>query len=182
MRRNIDCWSPAQSVARKPWSSPRVAAGRCSGLRARSPRDDPHYAAKAGARIRAGPTASGGHGRGSRFHWLESEARPRIAIHSPCTLQHALKLAGVTETMSRPRVQLGPVRILICAAAPRDCFDSARSIVAPAAGGKSEAPGSTAPGTTIATARSLLPAPQAKSASPVKHWIELLDSCAALRT
>jgi len=106
-----------------------------------------------------------------------TDVRPRIAFHSPCTLQNALKLAGVTETLLQA---LG--FNLVAVQDPHLCCGSAgtysilqgslsRRLLAE----KVKHLEALRP-TLIATANiGCYQHLRQKARVPVKHWIELLD-------
>jgi glycolate oxidase iron-sulfur subunit len=109
------------------------------------------------------------------------EKRGRIAFHSPCTLQHGQQLRGRIEALlTRVGYELTPVRDahLCCGSA------GTYSLLQPAIAGelrqrKLAALEEGAP-QAIATANiGCLAHLQAPSATPVRHWIELIDEALA---
>jgi glycolate oxidase iron-sulfur subunit len=107
----------------------------------------------------------------------ERRARGKVAVHSPCTLQHGQQLRGKVEALLRGAgYELTPVdeAHLCCGSA------GTYSLLNPDIAGelrsrKLAALGAGAPD-VIATANiGCLAHLQAASATPVRHWIELLD-------
>ena len=107
----------------------------------------------------------------------ERRARGKVAVHSPCTLQHGQQLRGKVEALLRGAgYELTPVdeAHLCCGSA------GTYSLLNPNIAGelrsrKLAALGAGAPD-VIATANiGCLAHLQAASATPVRHWIELLD-------
>lgn len=103
--------------------------------------------------------------------------RGRVAFHSPCTLQHGLRVRGVVERLlERAGYELAPVRD------PHLCCGSAGtySVLQPGISAelrsrKLAALGEGEPA-QIATANiGCLAHLQAGTATPVRHWIQLLD-------
>jgi len=110
-------------------------------------------------------------------------ARPRLAFHSPCTLQHGQQIRGRAEAiLARAGYQSTPVRDahLCCGSA------GTYSILQPAIAGELRArklealqEGGAA---CIATANiGCLTHLQTASAVPVRHWIELVDEAMGRR-
>jgi glycolate oxidase iron-sulfur subunit len=107
--------------------------------------------------------------------------RGRIAFHSPCTLQHGQQLRGKAEALlERVGYELAPVRDahLCCGSA------GSYSLLHPQIAGelrarKLAALEEGAP-QAIATANiGCLAHLQAPTATPVRHWIELVDAALA---
>jgi glycolate oxidase iron-sulfur subunit len=103
--------------------------------------------------------------------------RGRVAFHSPCTLQHGLRIKGTVEKLlERAGYELAPVRDahLCCGSA------GTYSVLQPAI--STELRGRKLAGLTggapaqIATANiGCLTHLQAGTGTPVRHWIQLLD-------
>jgi glycolate oxidase iron-sulfur subunit len=109
------------------------------------------------------------------------KSRGRVAFHSPCTLQHGQQLRGKIEALlTRVGYELAPVRDahLCCGSA------GTYSLLQPAIAGelrarKLAALEENAP-QAIATANiGCLTHLQAPTATPVRHWIELIDEALA---
>jgi glycolate oxidase iron-sulfur subunit len=103
--------------------------------------------------------------------------RGRVAFHSPCTLQHGLRIKGVVEQLlERAGYELAPVRDahLCCGSA------GTYSVLQPEMSGelRSRKLAALAEGepARIATANiGCLTHLQAGTSTPVRHWIQLLD-------
>lgn len=181
MRRNIDAWWPhveegVEAIV--------VTASGC-GVHVRDYgrllAEDPAYAEKA-ARISAlsrDPSEVLAAEQGQLLRLLaEARAdRGKVAFHSPCTLQHGLKIRGAIEAiLAQAGFQLTQV------ADSHLCCGSAGtySVLQPGLSrrlrdNKLAALSAGAPG-VIATANiGCLTHLQAGSALPVRHWIELID-------
>lgn len=105
MRRNIDAWWP--EIERGAEALLVTASGCGAMIRDYGTllRDDPEYASKA-ARISelmrdiSQAVAQGLAKSGVLQERIRpGKARPRVAFHSPCTLQHGLKIRGVIEQL-----------------------------------------------------------------------------------
>jgi glycolate oxidase iron-sulfur subunit len=178
MRANIDAWWPevergAEAIV--------VTATGC-GVQVKEYgdllRDDPAYAERA---ARVGSLARDP-GEIVAREWpriapLVTAEPARVAFHSPCTLQHGLKLGGQVETILRTLgIELTPVADahLCCGSAgtysilQRELSERLRANkLAALEAGKPD---------TIATANiGCLTHLAAGTALPVRHWVELLD-------
>ncbi|HEX6734233.1 MAG TPA: glycolate oxidase subunit GlcF [Azonexus sp.] len=187
MRRNIDAWWPHVEAAAGPAVEAIVVTASGCGVQVRDYghilADDPDYAGKA-ARISAlcRDPAEIVAAEGERLRpLLKPAARGRLAFHSPCTLQHGLKIRGVVETLlTAAGYELTPVADshLCCGSAgsyallqPELAQRLRRNkLSALHAGGPA----------LVATANiGCLVHLQAGSLLPVRHWIELLDEATA---
>lgn len=180
MRRNIDAWWPhieagAQALV--------ITASGCGAMireYGHLLRDDKDYAEKA-ARISALARDISEVLRDEDLSVLHdaATAQRRIAFHAPCTLQHALQLSGVVEsilTQAGFMLSAVPDAHLCCGSA------GTYSLLQPALStrlldNKLDALGTDAPD-LIATANiGCLTHLQSRSKLPVVHWISLLDQC-----
>ncbi len=178
MRRNIDAWWPhiergAEAII--------VTASGCAPLvkdYGRLLRDDPAYADKA-ARISAIAKDISEVLSGQDLSALKPASPPgKIAFHSPCSLQHGLKITNVVENLLNKlgfELTPAPDGHLCCGAAgayPIVQKELSQRLLT----GKLRALQSGGPA-CIATANiGCLVHMQSASNTPVKHWIELLDS------
>jgi len=182
MRRNIDRWWP---VLERGAEALVISASGC-GAMVRDYGDllrgDPHYAAKA-ARLSAlarDPCQVLMQEDCAAIR-AATDARVPIAFHAPCTLQNALKLAGVTETLLQALgFNLVPVQDphLCCGSAGTysilQGLLSRRLLAEKVKHLEAHSPA------LIATANiGCYQHLKQKTRVPVKHWIELLDPGAA---
>lgn len=145
-------------------------------------KDDPAYASKA-ARI-AGLTRDASEVIAAEQPRLVELLRAasagigqRVAFHSPCTLQHGQKIRGVVESLlTAAGYELSPV------ADPHLCCGSAGtySITQPALSkqlrdNKLAALGAGSPAVFVTANIGCQTHLQSGSATPVRHWIELID-------
>jgi len=179
MRRNIDAWWPLTEAGAEAIVSTASACGLQVKDYGHLLRDDPLYADKA-QRISAqvkdiaelvadspAPSSAG--------------PRPRVAFHSPCTLQHGQRLGGVVEQILRDwGFELTPVADghLCCGSA------GAYSLLQPVLSDRLRADKLVAlrrgSPQVIASANigCLMHLRQgAESSLPVRHWVELLADC-----
>jgi len=192
MRANIDAWWPyiEPAAGATPVEAIIMNASGC-GVTVKEYghilKDDPHYAHKAArvsaltvdisewlpqmvgafkARLAAGATARGG----------------RIAFHPPCTLQHGQKLRGGVETHLS---ELG-FEIKVAGCESHLCCGSAGtySVLNPALsyalrerklGNLDQTFGSQTPDQIVSANIGCITHLQSGTATPVRHWIELLD-------
>jgi glycolate oxidase iron-sulfur subunit len=179
MRRNIDAWWPHVEEGIE---AIVVTASGC-GVQVRDYghilADDPAYADKA-ARISAlcrDPSEIVAAEAGALNKLVLPAERGKLAFHSPCTLQHGLKIRGVIEgLLTRAGFELTPV------ADTHLCCGSAGtySVLQPEIAGKLRENKLTALNAgapdCVATANiGCLTHLQAGSSLPVRHWIELMD-------
>jgi len=179
MRRNIDAW---WSHVEEGIEAIVVTASGC-GVQVRDYghilADDPAYADKA-ARISAlcrDPSEIVAAEAGALNKLVLPAERGKLAFHSPCTLQHGLKIRGVIEgLLTRAGFELTPV------ADTHLCCGSAGtySVLQPEIAGKLRENKLTALNAgspdCVATANiGCLTHLQAGSSLPVRHWIELMD-------
>jgi glycolate oxidase iron-sulfur subunit len=184
MRRNIDAWWPHVEAGVE---AIVVTASGC-GVQVKDYghilADDPAYAAKA-ARIselcRDPAEVVAAEGEALRPLLAAGQARGRLAFHSPCTLQHGLKIRGAAEALlAAAGYELVPV------ADSHLCCGSAGtySILQPDLSlrlrdNKLAALTARDP-QQVATANiGCLTHLQAGSDIPVRHWIELIDEALA---
>jgi glycolate oxidase iron-sulfur subunit len=181
-RHNIDAWWPqiergAEAIV--------VSASGCGAMikdYAVLLREDPSYAPKA-AKVSAlfRDLSQAVAGEAARLPALQSG--PRLAVHSPCTLQHGLQIRGVVEGLLR---QAGCA--LLPVADGHLCCGSAGtySILQPALSrqlrsNKLAALEAGAPQVIVTANIGCLTHLAAATQRPVRHWIELLDERLASR-
>ncbi|HEY7888780.1 MAG TPA: glycolate oxidase subunit GlcF [Steroidobacteraceae bacterium] len=192
LRRNIDAWWPqiergAEAVV--------VTASACGAMLrdyGTLLRDDPQYARKAAqiselsrdiSEVVARELAQPGPLRARMERIPAGEARARVAFHSPCTLQHGLKIRGLIEPLlQRAGCTLTPVADghLCCGSA------GSYSLLQPAISRRLKANKLAAleAGTpdVIATANiGCLLHLASGTDRPVRHWIEVLAETLASR-
>lgn len=185
MRRNIDAWWPHVEAG---VDAIVVTASGC-GVQVRDYghllADDPAYAAKAVrvSELCCDPADILAAEKVALLALLESHAaqRGKLAFHSPCTLQHGLKIRGVIEEfLQAAGYRLTPVADghLCCGSAGTYAVLQPElavrlrdnKLAALNAGGPEQ----------VATANiGCLTHLQAGSALPVRHWIELIDEVLA---
>ena len=185
MRRNIDAWWPHVEAG---VDAIVVTASGC-GVQVRDYghllADDPAYAAKAVrvSELCRDPADILAAEKVALLALLESHAaqRGKLAFHSPCTLQHGLKIRGVIEEfLQAAGYRLTPVADghLCCGSAGTYAVLQPElavrlrdnKLAALNAGGPEQ----------VATANiGCLTHLQAGSALPVRHWIELIDEVLA---
>jgi len=134
-------------------------------------------AARIGALTRDIGEVIAGHAAALERHLAKPAARGRIAVHSPCTLQHGQSLSGLVEgLLARAGYELSPVREahLCCGSA------GTYSILQPelARELRSRKLAALHPGLPeiVASANiGCIAHLQAGTETPVRHWIELLE-------
>jgi len=178
MRRNIDAWWPTIEAGAE---AIVITASGCGAMLQDYGdllRDDPAYAAKA-ARVSELAKDICAVLRDEDLSALKNDvAKPLVAFHAPCTLQHSLKLGGVVEGILR---ELGyplagvPEAHLCCGSAGTYSILQAKlsealrdnKLAALQSGGPA----------LIATANiGCLHHLQSASKVEVRHWIELVDA------
>ena len=181
MRRNIDAWWPHVEAGVE---AIVVTASGC-GVQVRDYghilADDVEYAEKA-ARVSAlcrDPSEILTEEKSGLLPLLSArpQARGKLAFHSPCTLQHGLKIRGVIEeVLSAAGYELTPV------ADSHLCCGSAGTyaVLQPELAGrlrenKLAALNAGAPALVATANIGCLTHLQAGSVLPVRHWIELID-------
>lgn len=179
MRHNIDAWWPHVAAGVE---AIVVTASGC-GVQVRDYghilADDPDYAdkaAKISALCRDPSEILAAEGERLRA-MLPAGARGKLAFHSPCTLQHGLRIRGVIEDLlAAAGYQLTPV------ADSHLCCGSAGTyaLLQPALAeklrtGKLNALHAGSPAVLATANIGCLTHLQSGSALPVRHWIELID-------
>ncbi|HXN15768.1 MAG TPA: glycolate oxidase subunit GlcF, partial [Usitatibacter sp.] len=180
VRANIDAWWPQVEAGAEAIVITASGCGTMVAEYGHLLRDDPAYAAKA-ARVSALAKDISVVVAGERDALMAQVRRglaePKIAFHSPCSLQHGLKITGVVESILREAgfaLTAVPDAHLCCGSA------GTYSILQPELSqrllhDKVEALESGAP-QSIATANiGCLAHIGSGSARPVRHWIELLE-------
>ncbi|MFZ5593099.1 MAG: glycolate oxidase subunit GlcF [Pseudomonadota bacterium] len=177
MRRNIDAWWPhiesgVEAIV--------ITASGCGALvkeYGHILRHDPRYAEKA-ARVSALSRDIGEIIAAEDIAKLPPSSAPRkIAVHSPCTLQHGQKLPGVVEKILQARgFELTPVpdAHLCCGSAGTYSIlqkDLSRHLLK----NKLIALQSAAPAIIVTANIGCLTHLQSGTEVPVRHWIEVLD-------
>ncbi len=182
MRRAIDAWWPLIADASAGVEAIVITASGC-GAEVREYGDllqhDPAYAAKA-ARVSALARDVSEVLAAEREQLLtllrQAEARPRIAFHSPCSLQHGQKIRGVIEALLiAAGYELTPVADahLCCGSAGTYSFTQPK-LAKQLRDKKLEALEAASP-TLIVTANiGCQTHLQSGTATPVRHWIELI--------
>jgi glycolate oxidase iron-sulfur subunit len=109
------------------------------------------------------------------------EARGRIAFHSPCTLQHGQQLRGKVEALlTRVGYELAPVRDAHLCCGSAGTYSLLQPGIARELRARKLAALEEGAPQAIATANiGCLMHLQAPTATPVRHWIELLDAALA---
>ncbi|GAC1456263.1 MAG: glycolate oxidase subunit GlcF [Steroidobacteraceae bacterium] len=182
LRRNVDALSPLLESGVEAIGATASACAAMVGEYGHLLRDDPHYAARA-ARISALArdisqivSAESGTLNQVLREAVPAAAAVRVAVHTPCTLQHALKGGGVVEPLLRT------AGFIVTAVADKDqCCGSAgtysilqgelsqRLLRAKVTALTQGAP------QVIATANiGCLAHLRGGAAVPVRHWVELL--------
>ena len=185
MRRNIDAWWPHVEAG---VDAIVVTASGC-GVQVRDYghllADDPAYAAKAVrvSELCRDPADILAAEKVALLALLESHAaqRGKLAFHSPCTLQHGLKIRGVIEEfLQAVGYRLTPVADghLCCGSA--GTYSVLQPELAVRLRDNKLAALNAAGPEQVATANiGCLTHLQAGSALPVRHWIELIDEVLA---
>jgi len=179
IRRNIDAWWPHVEAGVE---AIVVTASGC-GVQVRDYghllADDADYAAKA-ARVSAlcrDPSEVVAAEAAALDKLLVPAERGKLAFHSPCTLQHGLKIRGVVEgLLTRAGFRLQPVvdAHLCCGSAGTYSVLQAE-ISGQLRERKLNALNALAPDCVATANIGCLTHLQAGSALPVRHWIELMD-------
>ncbi len=179
VRRNIDAWWPHVEAGVE---AIVVTASGC-GVQVRDYghllADDADYAAKA-ARVSAlcrDPSEVVAAEAAALDKLLVPAERGKLAFHSPCTLQHGLKIRGVVEgLLARAGFSLQPVADahLCCGSAGTYSVLQAE-ISGQLRDNKLNALNASAPDCVATANIGCLTHLQAGSALPVRHWIELMD-------
>jgi glycolate oxidase iron-sulfur subunit len=181
MRRNIDAWWPLLGLG-----DVEAIVSNASGCSVtlkeygHALRLDPAYADKAArvsalARDLAELLADVGPRIAAR---VRSEAAPTLAFHAPCTLQHGQQVRGVVEGQLHA---LG-FRITACASEPHLCCGSAGtySVLQPALARqlrdrKLASLAAVGASCIVSANVGCIQHLQSGTATPVRHWIEVLD-------
>jgi glycolate oxidase iron-sulfur subunit len=178
-RRNIDAWWPHIEAGAEAVVMTASGCGVHVKDYAHLLRDDPAYAAKA-ARVTALTRDISEILAAEDLSALKAGAGPlpRVAFHSPCSLQHGQRLNGVVEKILRQAgytLTVTPDAHLCCGSAGTYSMlqkDLSRRLL----GNKVAALESGRP-EVIATANiGCLAHIQSGTAVPVRHWIEVLDA------
>lgn len=182
MRHNIDAWLPHLDAGVEAIVMTASGCGVTVKDYAWHLREDPVYAPRA-ARISAATRDLSEiiAGAGERLSALAPTDKPRVAFHPPCTLQHGQQINGVVETLlTQAGFKLTPV------AESHLCCGSAGtySILQPAIAQalqtrKLDHLHAGAPDVIVTANIGCLTHLQSGTATPVKHWIELLDTAQA---
>jgi glycolate oxidase iron-sulfur subunit len=175
IRRNIDAWWPLLESAQV--EAVVINASGCGAMvkdYGHLMRDDPAYAAKArrivdltrdvseflaGCTLPAAPRAQ------------------RVAFHSPCTLQHGLKIRGQVETVLRSLgAELVPVRDSHLCCGSAGTYSILQSELSQELRGrKLAALQESAPELILSANIGCIAHLQGGTGTPVRHWIEWLD-------
>jgi glycolate oxidase iron-sulfur subunit len=180
MRRNVDAWWPQVEAGAEAILS--LASGCGTMLRdyGHLLREDPAYAARA-ARISqlARDPAELLPGFGARLRELASGAPAmKVAFHSPCSLQHGLKLRGTVESLLR---QLG-AELAAVGDSPQCCGSAGTySLLQPQLSAtlgraKSAALEASRPECILSANVGCIVQIGAFTGVPVMHWIEWVDA------
>ncbi|MBV1787478.1 glycolate oxidase subunit GlcF [Marinobacterium sp. D7] len=177
MRRNIDAWWPAVEAGCEAIVMTASGCGAMVQEYGHLLRHDPAYADKA-ARISALTRDIGEILLAEDLSRLKTRAQGRIAVHCPCTLQHAMKQGGVVEqVLKKAGFELAQTRDnhLCCGSA------GTYSILQPQMSqrllaNKLEALTGDHPERIVTSNIGCQLHLETKSEVPVQHWIELLDS------
>ncbi len=176
VRANIDAWWP---LVEEGCESIVVTASGCGvTLReyGRIMADDPDYAHKA----RKIAALSRDIGEILACEDLSALVRPkspsRVAFHTPCSLQHGLKVTSVPHLLRRCGIQLMPVRDAHLCCGSAGTYSLLQPKIADTLRDKKLNALGAAQVDTIVTANiGCLMHLQAATSTPVRHWIELLD-------
>jgi glycolate oxidase iron-sulfur subunit len=181
MRRNIDAWLPyleqgAEAIV--------ITASGCAVTvkeYAHLLQDDPHYADKA-ARISAASKDISEivlHEQTQLENLIGNHklSRTRLAFHSPCTLQHGQQISGVVENILLAagfELTETPDKHLCCGSA--GTYSILQKELSQQLGkNKTSALESDAPAVIASANIGCLMQLQKYTATPVRHWVELLD-------
>ena len=176
MRRNIDAWWPEIEAGAE---AIIITASGCGALikeYGHLLRNDPIYADKA-ARVSTLCRDIGEILADEDLAALRLQTSTKLVFHSPCTLQHALKLDGVVETLlTRLGFQLSPVMDAhLCCGSAGTYSILQKNLSLQLRENKLKALHADSPA-VIATANiGCLTHLQSGTTTPVKHWIEVLD-------
>ncbi|MES3020256.1 MAG: glycolate oxidase subunit GlcF [Pseudomonadota bacterium] len=187
VRRNIDAWWPyADPASESPVEAIVSTASGC-GVMVKEYghilRDDPAYAARAAhvaglARdlcevLQPFERALAG--------WVPPRERPKVAYHPPCTLQHGQQIKGTVESLLRSagiEVSLCEDSHICCGSA--GTYSVLQAELATALRDRKLAALAATEAPVIASANiGCLTHLQSGTATPVRHWIELLDDATA---
>jgi len=184
MRRNIDAWLPHLDAGAEAIVMTASGCGVTVKEYGWHLRDDPTYAAPA-ARIAAATKdlseilfAEGNKLTDLIPSHASSSARPRLAFHPPCTLQHGQKITGIVEVLlARAGFELSAVAEsgLCCGSA--GTYSILQPEIAHALKIRKLAHLEAGAPEVIVTANiGCLTHLQSGTTIPVKHWIELLEN------
>jgi glycolate oxidase iron-sulfur subunit len=180
MKTNIDAWWPYLEAGAEAIVVTASGCGTMVRDYGHLLREDPAYAAKA-ARISAAAKdvseviAAERHGLPRA---LPGGTRPAVAFHSPCSLQHGLKIRGlVEEILVSAGYTLTPVPDAhLCCGSAGAYSILERGISGDLLRDKVRALESGRPDIVATANIGCLAHIQSGTARPVRHWIELLDS------
>jgi glycolate oxidase iron-sulfur subunit len=183
MRRVIDAWWP--HLADGSVEAIVMTASGC-GAQVREYgdllRDDPAYAEKAArisalARDAAEVIAAEQEGLSVLLRAVAGGAVKRVAFHSPCTLQHGQKIRGVVELLlAAAGYELSPVADAhLCCGSAGTYSLLQPSLAKQLRDNKLAALGAGAPAVIVTANVGCQTHLQSGSATPVRHWIELID-------
>jgi glycolate oxidase iron-sulfur subunit len=176
MRRNIDAWTPHLEQGVEAIVMTASGCGSMVKEYADLLKHDAAYAEKA-ARVSAQTRDLAEVLAQADLSGLNVDVARRVAFHSPCTLQHGQKLAGVVEgLLKRLGFELTPVAEpdLCCGSAGTYALlqtDISRRLLAD----KLNALQASLPDCVATANIGCLTHLQSGSAVPVLHWVELLD-------
>ena len=196
VRRNVDAWWPL--VDRGEVEAIVVNASGCGAMvkdYGHLLADDPAYAERA-ARVAAltrdpsellpelvaalQPLLNPGRPAGSPAR--AAAARPRLAYHPPCTLQHAQKLRGGVEAGLRAlgfEVEVARTESHLCCGSAGTYSVLQPELSKQLRDRKLEALAPIAPQAIVSANIGCIQHLQSGTATPVRHWIELLDEALA---
>lgn len=181
MRRNIDAWLPHLDAGAEAIVMTASGCGVMVKEYGWHLRHDPAYAAKA-TRVSAATRDLSeilfAEGEKLTDLFAHGASLPRVAFHPPCTLQHGQKITGAVETLlTRAGYTLSPIpeSNLCCGSA--GTYSILQPQIADALKVRKLAHlESGAPAVIVTANIGCLTHLQSGTATPVKHWIELLDN------
>ena len=206
MRRNIDAWWPmVSSGAVEAIVMNASGCGVTVKEYGHSLARDPHYAAKAGriadltrdlsefmaatvCRERAVVAADPGRrgracaGRRRATAATSTPARPVIAFHPPCTLQHGQQVRGVVESVLARLgfdVRVAPTEAHLCCGSAGTYSVLQPEMALALRDRKLGHLGELAPATIVSANIGCIQHLQSGTTTPVRHWIELVDEALA---